>query len=137
MIKNIKMKPKLITLFLLVGIIPLALVGWIASSVAGKALMKKSFDGLEAVREIKKNQIEGFFKERLGDVEVLANNPFVLQAFKDLDNAFRVGETVVPVGSGDIPKSATMPPSLTGLFMINISLHLNTIWKPMDTMIYS
>ncbi|NQU63180.1 MAG: hypothetical protein HQ517_02690, partial [SAR324 cluster bacterium] len=48
---------------------------------------KKAFEGLVAIRGIKKAQIEGFFAERIGDVTVLADNPFIKQAFKDLDLA--------------------------------------------------
>jgi methyl-accepting chemotaxis protein len=87
-LKNIKLKPKLIGLFLIVGIIPLAVIGWIANSTAEEALMKKSFEQLEAIREIKKSQVESFFSERLGDARVLADNPFVVRALKDLDAVF-------------------------------------------------
>jgi methyl-accepting chemotaxis protein len=70
-LKDIKMKPKLTGLFLLVGIIPLAIVGYWASSLATEALMDKSFGQLESVRGIKKAQIEKFFEERKGDMGVL------------------------------------------------------------------
>jgi len=70
-LNNIKMKPKLIGLFLLVGLIPLAIVGWWSSDKATEALMKKSYGQLTATREIKKAQIESFFAERKGDMGVL------------------------------------------------------------------
>jgi len=70
-LKDVKMKPKLTALFLLVGLIPLALVGWWSSRLATDALMTKSFGQLENVREIKKSQIEKFFAERRGDMGVL------------------------------------------------------------------
>jgi len=40
-LKNVKMKPKLIELFLVVGIIPLALVGLWAANLVTAALMEK------------------------------------------------------------------------------------------------
>ena len=55
-LKDIKMKPKLIGLFLIVGLIPLVLVGWWSSKLATDALMAKSYGQLENVREIKKAQ---------------------------------------------------------------------------------
>ncbi len=70
-LKDIKMKPKLIGLFLIVGIIPLVIVGWWASRLATESLMDKSFGQLESVRGIKKAQIENFFGERQGDMGVL------------------------------------------------------------------
>lgn len=71
-LKDIKMKPKLILLFLLVGLIPLATTGWIANKLAAKSLMQASFNQMESVREIKKAQIEKYFIERQGDIGVLA-----------------------------------------------------------------
>ena len=70
-LKDIKMKPKLIGLFLLVGIIPLVVVGWWSIRLASNALMDGSYNQLMAMREIKKSQIEGFFGERKGDIGVL------------------------------------------------------------------
>ena len=90
-LKNIAMKPKLIVMFTMATIIPLAIASWCSIDLAGKALMEESFAQLEAIRTIKGNQITSFFNERLGDVRVLANDPFVIQAFKDLDAAFEEG----------------------------------------------
>lgn len=54
-------------------------------------LRKEAFSKLTAIRDIKRSQIEGFFAERMGDVRALADNPFVVQAFNDLDTAFEEG----------------------------------------------
>lgn len=71
-LKDIKMKPKLILLFLLIGLIPLAITGWLANRLAAKSLMQASFNQMESVREIKKAQIGKYFIERQGDIGVLA-----------------------------------------------------------------
>ncbi len=73
-IKNIKMKPKLIVIFLLVGIVPLLTVGWWSSKEADDALMNEAFNELDALRSAKKNQIEDFFKERFQDIEILSKS---------------------------------------------------------------
>lgn len=70
-LNNVKMKPKLISLFLMAGLIPLCLVGWWGANLARNALIKQSYNQLEGVREIKKSQIERFFAEREGDMGVL------------------------------------------------------------------
>jgi methyl-accepting chemotaxis protein len=70
-LKDIKMKPKLILLFLLIGLFPMALTGWVANRLAGNSLMEASFKQMESVREIKKAQIEKYFVERQGDLGVL------------------------------------------------------------------
>ncbi|MGD9158375.1 MAG: methyl-accepting chemotaxis protein [Desulfobacteraceae bacterium] len=85
-LKNIKMKPKLIGLFLTVGLIPMVFVGWWSSNKATEALMKKSYDALTAVREIKKSEIEKFFKENQGDMGALIETVSTLrsEAFKKI-----------------------------------------------------
>ncbi|GBC61227.1 methyl-accepting chemotaxis protein [Desulfonema ishimotonii] len=70
-LKNIRMRSKLTGLFLLAGLIPLALVAWWGVSSSTKALMAKSYAQLEAVREIKKAGILKLFDERRGDMDVL------------------------------------------------------------------
>ncbi len=88
-LKNVKIRTKLVFLFILAALIPVIAIGWISGNLAEKALLKTTFAQLEAVREIKKNQIESFFSERLGDVKVLANNPYTHQAFDSLNDAMK------------------------------------------------
>ena len=88
-LKDIKMKPKLITLFLMVGVIPLALVGWWSAKTATKTILEKSYDQLVAMREIKKSQLNRFFDERKGDMGVVIDTVRSLQnaAFEKLKTA--------------------------------------------------
>lgn len=62
-----------------------------------KALLNQAFNQLNAVSEIKKMQIEKFFDERMDDVRVLADSPFVYQAYKEMYEAFQTG---VGIASG-------------------------------------
>ncbi len=91
MLKNIKLKTKLIIMFLLVSILPLVSLGLITSNITTSSLKTKAFDQLVSVRSIKKEQIETFFGERLSDVKVLADSPFIVQAFKDMHTVFNSG----------------------------------------------
>ncbi len=85
-LKNLKMKPKLIALFLIVALVPITIIGLTASNMATNALMDKSYGQLEAVRGIKKNQIEKYFGERKGDMGVLVEtvNTLRTEAFRKL-----------------------------------------------------
>ncbi len=85
-LSNIKMKPKLITLFLLAGLIPLVIVGWWSGRLSTESLMEKSYSQLSAVREIKRTQVEKYFEERKGDTGVLVETVGTLrtEAFKKL-----------------------------------------------------
>ncbi len=86
-LSNIKMKPKLMGLFLMVGLIPLIIVGIWSSQQASKALMRQSFNQLNSVGSIKKAQIEKYFAERQGDMGVLVDTVGALRdgAFRSLD----------------------------------------------------
>ena len=68
---DIRMRPKLISSFLLVSLIPLAIVVFIATKAATDALTAQTNGQLTAMREIKKSQIESYFSERQSDMSVL------------------------------------------------------------------
>ncbi len=91
------MKFKLITFFLLVGVIPLACAAWFsyggasdalqtAEDESATALETQVFSQLVALRDVKKNQIENYFEERQGDMGVLVETVATLreEAFKKL-----------------------------------------------------
>ena len=65
------LKTKLLILFLVAGIVPIAIVGITSSSLASSSLMQKSYDQLVSIREIKKNQISNYFDGREGDIGIL------------------------------------------------------------------
>ncbi|MGR3304289.1 MAG: cache domain-containing protein [Candidatus Scalindua sp.] len=52
------------------------------------AVRVEAFNHLITVRELLKHQIEGYFQERFGDVNILARNPVTGQAFSRLSKAF-------------------------------------------------
>ncbi|MDP6343170.1 MAG: cache domain-containing protein, partial [Alphaproteobacteria bacterium] len=70
-IANLKIGPKLIAAFLVIGIVPFAIIGVVALMQSNDALHRQAFNQLESVRGIKKAQIEQFFGERRGDMGVL------------------------------------------------------------------
>jgi methyl-accepting chemotaxis protein len=53
-----------------------------------KSVEVEVFNHLITVRELLKSQIEGYFQDRFGDVDVLARNPVTGQAFSRLEEAF-------------------------------------------------
>jgi len=70
-LNNIKIKPKLISLFLIVGLIPVAIVGWFSLNKAETALEATSFNQLESVRDIKKSQLRDYFDSITSNIETL------------------------------------------------------------------
>jgi methyl-accepting chemotaxis protein len=82
MFKNIKIKTKLLASFLAAGIIPFAIIGITSLNNSREVLSKQAFDNLQTGQEIKKAQVEEFFKKCRSDIRVLSNNPALAEAFK-------------------------------------------------------
>lgn len=72
--KNIKISTKLIIYFLMIGITTTAIIGFFSYFRAGSALEERTIGQLESIREIKKTQVESFFNERFGDIDVLSKS---------------------------------------------------------------
>lgn len=71
MLKTIKLGPKLLILFLLVGILPFAAIGILSFVESSEALSKLAFGQLSSVREIKKAQIEDYFGRKRQDMNII------------------------------------------------------------------
>ncbi|MFO7930366.1 MAG: methyl-accepting chemotaxis protein [Desulfosalsimonas sp.] len=80
MFKNMKLGTKLLLSFLFVGLLPFAVMGGVSLFKSGNALENQAYNQLEAMREVKSNQISSFFSEREGDMEVL------LQTVKQIEH---------------------------------------------------
>ncbi len=70
-LSDIKMRPKLIGLFLTISLLPLIAVVTIVTDIMDKSLEKQAFNQLLAVRDIKKSQIDNYFIKRKSDIEIL------------------------------------------------------------------
>jgi methyl-accepting chemotaxis protein len=83
-LSDIRLKPRLITLFVLVGLIPLVVTGLQGFLVGKDALEAKSIQQLEAVRDIKKAQIEGYFRDTMVSLNIFARGKDAYELFQDL-----------------------------------------------------
>ena len=78
--KGLSLSYKLILIMLAISLIPLAISGYLNIRGSGNALEESYFKELNAIKTIKANQIESFFAERQGDINVLSNTPVVKDA---------------------------------------------------------
>ena len=69
--KNMSLMAKLVIFFLIVGTIPLALIGGVSLVKSSGALEQLAYSQLEGMRGVKTAQIENFFAERQRDMNVL------------------------------------------------------------------
>jgi methyl-accepting chemotaxis protein len=79
MFRNLKIGTKLFVCFLVLGILPLLLIGFISLSKSSEALEKQAFQQLESVRDIKRGQVEDFFEQRRSDMGALIDTVSTLR----------------------------------------------------------
>ena len=96
-LKDVKMKPKLIGVLLIVGLLPLIAVGVFSGILSNNSLMDISYDQLASIRGIKKDQIERFFNERRGDMGVLQETVATLrfETIKKLESVRAIKKTQI------------------------------------------
>lgn len=79
-LNNLSLKAKLLIILLLVGIVPFGLGALISIESASSSLEKQAFNQLESIKAIKKSQVENYFKERHGDMNVLMETVAAIRA---------------------------------------------------------
>ncbi len=68
---QLKIGQKLVLCFLAIGVLPALIIGFSSLQGASKGLEELAFNSLEAVREIKKAQLEQYFDDRRSDMNAL------------------------------------------------------------------
>lgn len=117
MFKKMNLRTKLLSLFLVVGIVPFAVIAGIAYWKSSGALEQQAFNQLNALRDAKSQEIDRFFTKTHNDVRVITDTAGTLlhsakskleaiQALKrsEIENYFsRAREDITAIaGSGDI-----------------------------------
>jgi methyl-accepting chemotaxis protein len=87
-LKDVNLRPKLIGLFLLVGLVPLAVVGFWAANLSTDALNDDARKQLVSVRDTKTDAISTYFHERKENLISLVQTVGVIQrtAFEKLES---------------------------------------------------
>jgi len=85
---KISMGAKVITLFLIAGLVPLAVMGVISNKSSSDALKQQAFNQLVSVRETKKKQIEDYFSTIRKQVRTFSENGMVVDAMKGFKTSF-------------------------------------------------
>ena len=89
MIDKMTIKAKII-LVTIVGLILLAgILGTLSVTQAKDSLVSKSYSGLTSARDSKAQQIQNFFAERIGDINVLATSQDVKKLNEDLVKVYQ------------------------------------------------
>jgi signal transduction histidine kinase len=88
-IRDIPTRWLLLLSFLGAGLLPVMIVALVSYGTGRAELKQQAFRQLESVRNIKRAQLARFFDERRRDVVVLSRDPYMLDAFTELEGAFR------------------------------------------------
>ncbi len=86
------LRAKFIMALLTVGVIPFMVLGLVSHTNTVSALTDQAFNQYKSIRNLKKSQIELFFSDRKGDVEMMVHTPYVIDAFKSFSTGFTRGE---------------------------------------------
>ncbi len=87
-----KIYSKLVFYFLIIGIVPLAVLTFLGSQNTNAVLNQKVTDQLLSVREVKKRQLEEYFKTLEHEITFLSESRFVLEAFQEIKEGFMASQ---------------------------------------------
>ncbi|WP_238322306.1 cache domain-containing protein [Vibrio mexicanus] len=104
---NLRLSHLIIGALVFIGVVPAVLLGVNALYLTQTALTERSYNQLETVRTIKSSQINSFFEEREGDMDVLVEmaNTMQLEGFRKLEainqsQANQVNEYIAQLKTG-------------------------------------
>jgi len=80
---ELSIREKLVLYFVLLGMVAVTVVGMYSFMSARSSILERSFDQLTSVREVKKARIEGFFKDRVREIELLGKSPSMHKVVND------------------------------------------------------
>lgn len=86
---KMNLSTKIISLFVLGGVIPMVAIGIFSYRSSSKALEQQAFNQLISVRNTKKINIEDWFNERKANCSQLAASNLTVNAIKEFKTAFR------------------------------------------------
>ena len=98
MIRDVPTRWLLLIAFLAAGLLPLMIVALVSYGTGRAELKQQAFRQLESVRNIKRAQLGRFFDERRRDVVVLSRDPYMIEAFGELESAFRAAGGAAEAG---------------------------------------
>ncbi len=87
---KIGMSTKVIGLFLIAGLVPLGISGFVGYRASNKALKEQAFNHLVSIRETKKDQIEEYFSNIEKQVKVYSKDNMIINAMDEFKTAFKV-----------------------------------------------
>ncbi len=86
---KIGMSTKVIVLFLIAGLVPLGISGFVGYRTSSQALKEQAFKQLVSIRETKKGQIEEYFSHIEKQVRAYSKDSTIVNAMEEFNSAFK------------------------------------------------
>jgi len=83
-LSDINIGPKLVSLFIFTGIVPLCIAGFFSSRMAIDALMDKSFNQLITVQELRRSELQNTFRDQYTSIRMITRDPQIIKFINDL-----------------------------------------------------
>ena len=90
MLSNLKIETRILIVFVLIALAALAVSGWISFSLGRTALETESFNKLTAVREMKADQIEGYFDTIHNQMVTFSEDRMIIEAARSFDEGLHL-----------------------------------------------
>ncbi len=95
-----KLGTKIRAFFISVGLVATIATGSMAYWIGRESLKEEAFGKLTAIREVKRQQIEDYFRQVSGQIVTLAGNPMLIDAMRELHGAFQTAPEPAEAGTG-------------------------------------
>jgi methyl-accepting chemotaxis protein len=95
MLRNVKLSTKIMLSFLVIGLLPLTIIGIISMGKISDTLLKEKFNQLESVREIKAKAINSYFQTVQDQVLTLSEDRMIVEAMSGFSMAFHEAQSEV------------------------------------------
>ena len=91
MIRDVRIGTRILIAFLAVGVIPCAIIGISYQLRSSEVISDQAIEKLKTVQQIKKAQVEEFFRKCWGDITLLSKNPTLSEALTWFSMSFNEG----------------------------------------------
>ena len=87
---KIGMSTKVVVLFLIAGLVPLGISGFIGHRTSSQALKEQAFKQLVSIRETKKDQIEEYFSNIEKQITAYSRDSMIINAMEEFKTSFKL-----------------------------------------------
>ena len=102
--KNLRIRTKIVLVSTFVAVLAVGVNGYIGYDSAAKSLKVEAFNKLTAIREMKADQIEGYFQQIANQLLTFSADPTIIEAVREFKTGFRLIETELVLNESEMDK---------------------------------